>query len=167
MQLSGAHQGDHGPEQQRFDIAAWRGNSDVRSASGFLCCGGVGKEGITPIRPGCREDRATAAAKQSTHLLLGSAHRCGGRHDLGPDGLAIDLSAAELIDHCFIEAGHRSQWSGDQMQLVLNDQIGCIQASLKRHADAVGRSIAGAVVSLIGDVAHLPEQLASAAKPGQ
>ena len=56
-------------------------------------------------------------------LVPGLADR-GGRGDhLGPHGLAVHLPRAQLVHRRLVEADERAQRPGDQVQLVLNDQV--------------------------------------------
>ncbi len=68
---------------------------------------------------------------------LSTADRRGGSDDLRPDYLPIDASGAERLQRRFVQADHRAQRSRDQVQLVLNDQVGRQQRRTPEAAPAL------------------------------
>ena len=103
--LGATHQGQGGPKQQSFDVAARRAKAHIEPARHFIHWHGDRKERITSIWSGCRKDRRIVASKEGTHLLASAPHGGGGGHDLGPQAIA----ATELINHCLVEASHRAE----------------------------------------------------------
>src|SRR5690606_12461946 len=67
----------------------------------------------------------------------------------GFDRLAIECPPAQFIDGGFVQADHRAQRAADQVELVLDDQIGradrCDVLDLDRRQAFPGLMIAGAV----------------------
>ena len=65
-----------------------------------------------------------ATHEDVVHLLLGFAHRCRRGDDLRLDRLAIKRPATQFIHGCLIQAHHGAQRPTDQVELILNDQVG-------------------------------------------
>ena len=134
--------------------------------------GGVREERIASIGAWGREYGCiTASAEQSPHLLACAAH-CGGRgHDFGPYDLLsiadLHLASTEFVDDRLIEAPHRSQRSGDEVEFVLDDQIRGLQPLGERPACLIA-AIAGAEEALAWlSMGHAAEQLPGRSHPGR
>ena len=88
-----------------------------------------------------KDARKAGETEQRLHLLAGAAHGGGGGHDLGSHGLGsvsgFHFAGTEFIDHGLIEAAHRSQRPGDEVELVLDDQIGGFQPLGKQPSSLV------------------------------
>ena len=65
-----------------------------------------------------------ATHEDVVHLLLGFANRGCGGDDLRLDRFAIERPAAQFIDGSFVQTNHGAQRPTDQVELVLNDQVG-------------------------------------------
>ena len=70
-----------------------------------------------------REDRH-APHEHIVHLFFGFAHGRRGCDDLRFDRLAVEHPAGQFIDSGFVQADHRAQWAADEVEFVLDDQIG-------------------------------------------
>ena len=73
--------------------------------------------------PGAGEDLRERAAEEGLDLILRLPDGGGGCDDLGADGIASGPARAEGLDGRFVESGHRSEGTGDQVQLVLDHQV--------------------------------------------
>src|SRR5271166_2407212 len=83
----------------------------------------LGEEGIAAIRPRRREYLHLPAVEQRADLVLCSAYGRGGGNDLGTDFLALDRPRAKLIQGGLVESDHAAHGAGDQVELVLDDQV--------------------------------------------
>ena len=90
-----------------------------RATDAAVTAGAVGF--LAPVRAGGREDLHRGPAEEGQDLLLGPADRGGGGDDLGASPLAVP---AEVVDRRLVEAGDGAEGAGDQVQLVLDDEIG-------------------------------------------
>ena len=81
-----------------------------------------GEERVLDIEAGWGEHRQLPA-EQRVGLLVCPAHRgCGGHH-LRSHAPPVDLPGGQLVHRGLIQPDHGSQRVGDQVQLVLDDQI--------------------------------------------
>ena len=74
--------------------------------------------GIAGVDAGRRELR-DRAVEERVALSLRASDRRGGRDDLGSDAVA----AGQMIDRGLVEPGEGAQRAGDQVKLVLDDQV--------------------------------------------
>src|SRR5262249_51224231 len=81
-----------------------------------------GEERVGSVEAGRRE-HIKPPPEDCLHLFGGAANR-GSRGDhLGSNFLPVDLPSAKPVDCGLVEADHRAEWPGNQVQLVLNDQV--------------------------------------------
>ena len=123
-----------------------------------------------------REERvATVGARRGKHLrerpreqrldlVLRPAHGGCRGDDLGPYRAAVDLAHAERLDRRLVEAGHRAERTRDQVQLVLNHEVGRRQWRGKPRALARLRS---PVETLRVDPVRTTEQRSGLSDPRQ
>ena len=106
--------------------------------------------------------------EQRPDLLARAADGRGRSDDLRPDALSTDHARGKLIDGGLVETGNGAERSGNEMQLVLDDQIGRIErpAIVERSAFAPG--VGGAVeTEAFSEAVDVPEECAGLADPGQ
>ena len=85
----------------------------------------------------------------------------------GPDALFADAARGELVDRRLVEAGDRAERPGDQMQLVLDDEIGRIERPAVVERAALPR-LGGAVeADAFVEPVDVAEEGAGLADPGQ
>src|SRR5260370_115459 len=65
--------------------------------------------------------------KQGGDLLTCPPDGGGRRHDFSPHTIAADAARGQLIDGRLVKSSHGAQRAGDQMQFVLNDEIGRVE----------------------------------------
>lgn len=80
---------------------------------------GFGEVGVAGVEPGGRKELG-AAAVEGADLLTGATDRRRGRHDLGSDTFAV---GAQPEHGRLIEADGGAERAGEQVQLVLDDQV--------------------------------------------
>jgi hypothetical protein len=104
-------------KENRLHRPARRGDPHVKAAR---------RVGIEPreerlriLDPRRREDREEVSSEERPHLLLRPAHRRRRGDDLRPDSLA----RRERFDRRLVQPRHRSQRPGDEMELVLHDEL--------------------------------------------
>ena len=126
----------------------------------------MGEEGILPLDAGRREYAGLASGEQRLHLALRLAHGGGGGDDLrgGPPGFA-KTAAAQRVDDRLVEAHHRAEGAGDEMQFVLDHQVRRRQGLWQLGADA--RRLRGAVEAAFVVPIRAAEQLAGLRLPRQ
>ena len=82
-------------------------------------------------------------------LIAGPANRGRRGDDLGPHLLAVHFPGAELVDGRLVQPDQRAQRPADEMQLVLNDEIGGPQRILRAASwRRAARSPWGCVVAV-------------------
>ena len=82
----------------------------------------------------------------------------------GPNLLAVDLAAAQLVEGRLVQPDHRAQRPGDQVQLVLDDQVGRQRAAAGQRLARV--RLARAVEAVLVVALHPAEEAADLAGPG-
>ena len=99
---------------------------------------GTGEEGVAPIRPRGREDAGGRTCEDRLHLVAGVAGRGRGGDDLGLERVRGDrprtVVGAEPLDRRLIEPHHRSKRAGDQVEFVLDHQIGWGQRRIEHRS---------------------------------
>ena len=71
-----------------------------------------------------RRENSDTPHEDVVDLLGGLPHRRGRGDDLGLDRVAFELPAAEVVDGGLVKSDHRTQRTADEVELVLNDQVG-------------------------------------------
>ena len=64
------------------------------------------------------------ATEERLDLLLGAAHGGGRGDNLRAHRGAVEITGAERVNRGLVEAGHRAERAGDQVQFVLDDEVG-------------------------------------------
>ena len=125
LQLRDVH-----PDQHLLEPPAGRAHPQVappRSLIAILV--GIAlqrEERVARVEPRRRED-LEPAVKQPRNLIAGAADRRGRRDHLRPQPLAVDRPGAQLVDRRLVQADEAAERAADQMQLVLDDQVGRAQ----------------------------------------
>ena len=162
--LRRAHQRQPDLAHDQFGAASRGGDAEIAAPRGFLQRQGEGKEGIPPVRPRRWEDLGLRPAEQGLNLILGAAHGGGGGDDLGPRRRPVKAAHAQRFDGGFIQPHHGAERAGNQMQLVLDDEVRRRQrtvealflACIRRAVEALRIAALGAAEQLAG--ARLPRQ---------
>src|SRR5271166_2694672 len=97
----------------------------------------LGEEGIAAIRPRRREYLHLPAVEQRADLVLCSAYRRCRGNDLGSDFLAFDDPGAKLVQGGLVKPDHAAHGAGDQVELVLDDQVRWRDRSRQRMSAAL------------------------------
>ena len=123
---------------QEDDLQAAPLGGDAEVEPGVALLRGVrpGEERVAPVGSRRREDVHRAPAEQGADLPLGPAHGRRGGHDLGPDDLVAHRAGGQLVKGRLVQPDHRAHRPGDQVQLVLDDQVGRRQRGGQRQARA-------------------------------
>ncbi len=110
------------PEQDALHRTSGGGDPHVQPARVLVI--DPGEVRLSVIDPGGREHREAGAPVQRAHLLAGAADGGRGGDHLGLAGRAVrPRAAAQRLDGGLIEPDHGAQRPGDQVQLVLHNQI--------------------------------------------
>jgi hypothetical protein len=147
---------DDGPQG-----AARGGDADVEAAGAGAVDGG---EEVVAVVDAARGEDRHLAAEQGADLLAGAAGGGGRADDLRRAQDAVDGAGREEVDRGLVEADHRAERAGDQVELVLDDQLGRIEA-LRQRASALGRGVHHAVDAQVVEVGGAAEQHAGLAAP--
>ncbi len=113
-----------------------------------------------------REERHVGPAEERLGLLLRSSQRRRGGDDLRQDELARDLARREALDGGLVEADHRAERAGDEVELVLHDQLRWTQPRGERQS-VLRRPVEWPVELLPFPRRDAAEEHASLAPPGQ
>ena len=117
------HQGQQHAAHQHLRVPALRGDADVEPRRRLRRGHGAGEERVAPVRPGRREHVRRRPGEERLHLILRPARRGGRGDDLRLDRPPVRLAHRQRLDRRLVEAGHRAERAGDQMQLVLDDEV--------------------------------------------
>ena len=71
-----------------------------------------------------RRKNGDAPHEDVVDLLCRLPHRRGRGDDLGLDRAAFQFPAAKLVYRGLVESDHRAQRTADEVEFVLNDQVG-------------------------------------------
>ena len=122
--LGRRHQRDHAAQKHDLRPPALRGHAEIQAlvlrALRYL----PGEEGVAPIGPRGREHLDLPPVEQGLDLLLRQPHGRGGGDHLRAHGPAADAPRAQAVDRRLVETGHGAERPGNEMQLVLDDQVG-------------------------------------------
>ena len=110
-------------DQHRGPRTAGRANPEVTPSRPFFDRALHREEVVFHVQT-VRWKHRNATHEDVVHLLLGFAHRCRRGDDLRLDRLAIKRPATQFIHGCLIQAHHGAQRPTDQVELILNDQVG-------------------------------------------
>ena len=128
----------------------------------------LGEETVASVDPGRRKNARVTPIEQCLDLVFRPAHRCGGRNDLRPNPRLPNLAGRELIDSSLVKPGNCPERSCDEMQLVLNNQIGRIELPTAVERAAAASRFGGAIKSnFFLEPIHMPEKRAGFAHPRQ
>ena len=105
--LGRAHQRKPHPAHHRLRVPARAGNTEIQTPGRRLRRLRLGEEGVPPAWAGRREHLGVRPPEQRLDLILRPAYRRGGRDDLRPHRVPVDLSYAQGFDRGFVEADHR------------------------------------------------------------
>ena len=122
--LGSAHEREPRLPHHDLRIPSLGSNPEVQSRRDLRGRHRVGKERVPTIGARRRKHLREWPREQRLNLVLRPSHGGGRRHDLRPHRAAVDLAHAERLDCRLIEAGHRAEWTRDQVQLVLDDEVG-------------------------------------------
>jgi hypothetical protein len=76
------------------------------------------------VGAGRREHVDGGAAEEGADLALGAADGGGRGDDLRADADVAVAALAERVEGGLVEADHRAERAGDQVELVLDDEVG-------------------------------------------
>ena len=162
--LGRAHEREPGSAHQHLGIASGRDDAQIEPTGHVLHGPRAGKERIPPIRPRWRRHLRERSRKECLDLIVGLTHGSGRSHDLRTDGVRREMPLAERFNGRLVKADHRAERPGDQMQFVLDHQIGRRQRLAQRMARAwCGRAVKPAFVKPL----RSPEQHARLPHPRQ
>ena len=80
------------------------------------------EEVVADLQAGWRKD-VQVAQEQTIDLIVSSADGCCRGNQFGPDFLALHFPGAEPVDSGFVKPDERAEWSADEVQFVLNDEV--------------------------------------------
>ena len=118
------HQRQQHPAHQDLGVPALRGDADVLPCRRLRRRQGPGEERVAAIRPRRGEHLGHRPREQRLNLVLRPAHRRGRGDDLRLDDPSVHLAHRKRLDRRLVEAGHGAERSRDQVQLVLDDEVG-------------------------------------------
>ena len=122
--LGGTKVGDIDPDQCRLHPPTRGTDAQVQPAWIVFARLPLQREEIVPhVEPLGRED-IHLPQKQLMDLDIGVADRSRRGDDLGPNLLATHFPGTELVDGRFVQADQRTQRPANQMQFVLNNEVG-------------------------------------------
>ena len=144
--LAGAEQGQPGAQQDDFQAASLGGDADVKAGGGGGRRLGQGEEGISPVVARRREDGDMVALEQGVDLSLGPPDGGGAGDDLGAERDFAAGPGCEHVNGRFVNSGDGSEGTGDQVQLVLNNEFRGRQGPAESFAVLL---VAGAVKTFL------------------
>ena len=122
--LGGAHQGEPRLAHDDFRVPALRGDSEIKPCRRLRRGNRPREERVAPVGPGRREHLRQWPREERLDLVLRPAHGGGRGDDLGPHRAPVNLAHAQRLDRGLVEPGHRAERSRDQVQLVLDHEVG-------------------------------------------
>ena len=122
--LRRAHEGEQDPAHRLLRVATLGSNAEVPACVLLGCGHGAGEPGVPTLRPRRREHVCDGPREERLNLLPGVADGGGRGNDLRPYALSPNLPRAQRFDHRLVEPGHSAERAGNQVQLILNDEIG-------------------------------------------
>ena len=162
--LRRAHECEHHPAHHLLRVAPLGGDPEVPSRVPLRCGQGAGEERVPAVRSGRRKDLGGRAREEGLDLVLGMTDGGGRGDDLRLEPPSIVLSRAEGLDHRLVEPGHRAERAGDEVQLVLDHEIGRWYGP----REAVSPAGLGGSVEPVGVVpVRAAEQRSGIAHPGE
>ena len=138
--LRRAHEGKQDPAHRLLRVAALGGDAEVPACVLLGCGHGAGEPGVPALRPRRREHVCDGPREERLDLLPGMADGGGRGNDLRPYALAPDLLRAQRFDHRLVEPGHGAERARNQVQLVLDDEIGWRKRTREAIASSRSRS---------------------------
>src|SRR5579884_583015 len=88
---------------------------------------GPGKKTVGAIYARWREDAGSSAIKQGLDLVSRPAYRRGRSDDLRPHDSLARSTRRQLINRRLVKSRDRSERTGNEVQLVLNDEVGRVE----------------------------------------
>jgi hypothetical protein len=122
QRLGSGQQGHVYSNQDGRPRAPWRTDTHVESSRVVFDRSLYGEKIVVDIQAVGREYRHLPE-KDAVDLFARFPDRRCGSDDLRPNGLVFDFPGAKFVDGRFVEPDHGPQGTGDQMKLVLDDQI--------------------------------------------
>ncbi len=150
-----AHQRQLQAAHQHLGVAALRGDADVEPRGRLRRRHGTGEKGVAPIRSGRREHLGQRPGEQRLDLVLRPPGGGGRGDDLRLDRPAVDLAHGQCLDGRLVEASHRAERAGDQMQLVLDYEV---RRRERRLQALTGPGFGGTVEALLTEAVSPAEQ---------
>ncbi len=114
-------------DERGFEASTTGTDADVAPPRRLLAGYALAREEVVLHIESLRRKDVDIAQEEGFDLVFGAADGGGGGDDFGPHLLTIDLPGGEVVDGGFVESDERSERTGDQVQLVLDDQVGWAQ----------------------------------------
>ena len=162
--LGGAHEREPRLPHHDLRIPPRGGNPEVQPRGDLRGRDRLGKERVSTVWARRRKYLRERPREERLNLVLCPAHRGGRRDDLRPHCAAGDLAHAERFDRRFIETGHRAEGTRNQVQLVLDHEVG--RGERRSEARTLPRLRSPVEPGRIGPV-RPPEQRARRPDPRQ
>ena len=162
--LRRAHQREPRPTHEHLGVAARRDDAEIEASRHLLRRADAGEEGVVPRRPRRRKYLRERAGEQRLDLIVRLPNGGRGSNDLRTNRIRFQTAHAQGVDRRFVEADHRAEGAGNQMQLVLDHEIGRRQRPTERPAFPWRRR---AVEPVIVVAFRTTEQHAGVADPRQ
>lgn len=163
--LGGGCEGKHRAQKDDLLAAALGGHAHVEPCGPLRRRHCHREEAVVAVGARRREDVRLHAFEKGADLRGGAANRRGTGDDLGADPPAAMRPRCQCIDRRLVDTGDRAQRPGDEVELVLDHEIGTGQArSAERRALAgIARAIEAVGIMAINQA----EQRAGLAGPGE
>ena len=104
-------------------------------------------------------------AEERLNLLARAPHGRRRAHDLGWPRSAVDGQLAEVVHGGLVQANHGSEWTADEVELVLDDELRG-QQPFRHRLRPQGRVIHDAVGALLVDVGRPAKEHPRVTTPG-
>ena len=115
--------GDIDANEGGLQTAAIGADAQVAASRRALARTALAREEIILNVQALRRENLHFAQEKRLHLLAGAPDGGGSGDHFGAHALAIHLPGAEVIDTRFVQPDQRAERPGDQVQLVLDNQV--------------------------------------------
>src|SRR6185312_8495719 len=118
------------------EAAAVGADADIAAPRSDITRRTLAREEIILHIQALRRENVDLAQEKRLHLHIGPANGGRGGDDLGADLLTVYLPGRQVVDGRFVKSHERSQWPRDEVQFVLDNQVGRAQGSMWQRPGA-------------------------------